>query len=266
MEKVSDHSYIFSWSPVLQQDSILHFPENKDAHPLTIKGYMRKIIAITAILLCSLAHANAQTFLEHLQDKQAKGAVTVKQSKAIDDLVNANSTQQVKNTPAPNNEKKTESAHSQTNPNTHHQEKPQDNKAKADSARLAQQQKEREESRRQEAQHHSVTQDNTDNVDLPPVDTRKKVMRNSRKVNGYRVQAFAGGNSRQDRNKAQSIGNNIKQHFPSEPVYVHFYSPRWICRVGNYRSFAEAEAMLKQLKKLGYQSACIVKGKITVQY
>ena len=58
---------------------------------------------------------------------------------------------------------------------TDHQEKPQNNKAKADSARLAQQQKEREESRRQEAQHHSVTQDNTDDVDLPPVDTRKKL-------------------------------------------------------------------------------------------
>lgn len=233
---------------------------------------MKKFAAIAVFLICSLATASAQTFLEHLQDKQGKGTVTVKQSKAIDDLVNGKTTPQVEKTvPAvTNNEKKKESVpptHAQATPNTHHteQNRTQENKQKADSSRQAQQQKEREEARRQEAKRQTMV-DNNDDVDIPVIDTRKKVMRNSRKVDGYRVQAFAGGNSRDDRNKAQSIGNNIKQHFPSEPIYVHFYSPRWICRVGNYRSFAEASAMLKELKKLGYKSACIVKGKITVQY
>ncbi|MBS5614010.1 MAG: SPOR domain-containing protein, partial [Prevotella buccalis] len=51
-----------------------------------------------------------------------------------------------------------------------------------------------------------------------------------------------------------------------EPVYVHFYSPRWICRVGNYRSYEEAAHILKQVKGLGYKQASIVRGKITVQY
>ena len=50
------------------------------------------------------------------------------------------------------------------------------------------------------------------------------------------------------------------------PVYVHFYSPRWICRVGNYRTYEEAHQMLQNLRKLGYNQASIVKGKITVQY
>ncbi len=233
---------------------------------------MKKFAAITALLMAALTSVNAQTFLEHLQDKQAKGTITVKQSKAIDDLVNGKNMPQVdKTTPTtPNKEKKNETvaaSHGQSTSNTHPGEtgKPQDNKQKPDSARLAQQQKEREEAKRQE-QRHTTQTDSDDDIDVPVVDTRKKVMRNSRKVDGYRVQAFAGGNSRQDRSKAQTIGNDIKQHFPSEPIYVHFYSPRWICRVGNYRSFAEAEAMLKQLKKLGYKSACIVKGKITVQY
>ena len=233
---------------------------------------MKKFAAIAVFLICSLVTANAQTFLEHLQDKQGKGSVTVKQSKAIDALVNGKNTPQVeKIVPAvTNNEKKKESVpptHAQATPNTHHteQNRTQENKQKADSSRQAQQQKEREEARKQEAKRQT-TVDNNDDVDIPVIDTRKKVMRNSRKVDGYRVQAFAGGNSRDDRNKAQSIGNNIKQHFPSEPIYVHFYSPRWICRVGNYRSFAAASAMLKELKKLGYKSACIVKGKITVQY
>jgi hypothetical protein len=86
------------------------------------------------------------------------------------------------------------------------------------------------------------------------------------KVNGFRVQVFAGGNSRNDRLKAERIGNEIKTLFPAEPIYVHFYSPRWICRMGNYRTYEEAHAILRSVKELGYQSAIIVKGKITVQY
>jgi len=101
---------------------------------------------------------------------------------------------------------------------------------------------------------------------IPTVDMRKKVMRNSYKITGYRVQAFAGGNTRNDKNRAQQIGNTIKMKFPDEPVYVHFYSPRWICRVGNFRSLAEAERMLKEVKAMGYSSATIVKGKISVMY
>lgn len=95
---------------------------------------------------------------------------------------------------------------------------------------------------------------------------RKKVMRNSYKITGYRVQAFAGGNQRKDKQKAEQVGSDIKQHFPDEPVYTHFYSPRWICRVGNYRTYEEAQVMLQNIRKLGYTSATIVKGKITVQY
>src|SRR3712207_9310542 len=82
---------------------------------------------------------------------------------------------------------------------------------------------------------------------------RKKIMRRSYKVTGYRVQAFAGGNSRQDRIKAEQIGSKIKMKYPDEPVYVHFYSPRWICRIGNYRSFEEANRMLQRVKAMGYR-------------
>ena len=86
------------------------------------------------------------------------------------------------------------------------------------------------------------------------------------KVAGYRVQVFAGGNTRNDRMKAERIGSEIKSLFPGVPVYVHFYSPRWICRMGNYRTYEEAHAVLERVKNNGYQSAIIVKGKITVQY
>ncbi len=103
-----------------------------------------------------------------------------------------------------------------------------------------------------------------DEMSIPTVDMRKKVMRGSRKVTGYRVQAFAGGNTRADKMKAQQAGNDIKMRFPDQPIYVHFYSPRWICRVGNYRSLGEAEKMLHAVRKMGYKAATIVKGKITV--
>lgn len=100
----------------------------------------------------------------------------------------------------------------------------------------------------------------------PAVNTAKKVMRNSRRITGYRVQAYSGGNSRADRQKAESIGSAIKMRFPDLPVYVHFYSPRWICRVGNFRTYDEANSVLKEIKSMGYRQACIVKGKITVGY
>ena len=61
-------------------------------------------------------------------------------------------------------------------------------------------------------------------------------------------------------------GNAIKMRYPDQPVYVHFYSPRWICRVGNFRSLEEARKMLAKVKAMGYRQACLVKGKITVQY
>ena len=94
---------------------------------------------------------------------------------------------------------------------------------------------------------------------------RKKILKGY-KVNGYRVQVFAGGNSRDARVKAERTGREINSLFPGEPVYVHFYSPRWICRMGNYRTYEEAHQILNAVKKLGYNSAIIVKGKITVPY
>ena len=116
------------------------------------------------------------------------------------------------------------------------------------------------------AEHSNTEGKTNEETDTPAVDMHKKVMRGSYKVTGYRVQAYAGGNSRNDRLKAERIGNAIKMRYPDQPVYVHFYSPRWICRVGNFRSLEEARKMLAKVKAMGYRQACLVKGKITVQY
>lgn len=97
-----------------------------------------------------------------------------------------------------------------------------------------------------------------------PVDQRRVVK--GVKVMGYRVQAFAGGHSRNDRQTAEQTGSRIKAQFKGVPVYVHFQSPRWLCRVGNYRTYEEAHQMLTSLKKAGFNQASIVKTKIIVAY
>ena len=90
-------------------------------------------------------------------------------------------------------------------------------------------------------------------------------MRNSYKMKGYRIQVYSGGNSHADKQKAEKAGADMKRLFPTEPVYVHFYSPSWKCRMGNYKTAEEAHRILSQVKK-HYRQACIVKGTINVQY
>ena len=126
-----------------------------------------------------------------------------------------------------------------------------------------------QENNRPDATQHTGTDIANNNSETPgedaAVDTRKKVMRNSYKTTGFRIQVFSGGNSRTDRQKAEKAGTDMKRYFPSEPVYVHFYSPSWKCRMGNYRTQEEARAVLAQVKKY-YPQACLVKGTISVAY
>ena len=88
--------------------------------------------------------------------------------------------------------------------------------------------------------------------------------RTRRVVNGFRIQAFAGGNSREDRKKAERTANAIRSQLPNVPVSAHFYPPRWICYVGSFRTHEEAAQMLRTVKGLGYNQALIVKAKVTV--
>ena len=196
----------------------------------------RLLIIITLCVGCIFAADAQSSFTQRLQQSnQGEGKVTVKQSKEIDNLVNGTSN----------------SAPSAPTVNRKQQEKEKNNDQAAT-----------KEEKSLKAQ--SEKSDSTDMSDST-IDNQKKVMKGY-KVNGYRVQVFAGGNSRNDRIKAEKIGSEIKSLFPGVPVYVHFYTPRWICRMGNYRSYEEAHEVLNRVKNLGYQSAIIVKGKITVQY
>ena len=226
---------------------------------------MKRFILLFAIMLGFSISSDAQTYLEHLQQKTpGLGSVKVTQSKAIDELVNGK--------PIANNEAK-----APVIPQDNHTNK---NAPKNNAKGIEPQKKQTPDSVKKPERHENLaereknspheipvkkTENEKEENETPSVDMSKKVMRGSYKVTGYRVQAYAGGNSRNDRLKAEQIGNAIKMKFPDQPVYVHFYSPRWICRVGNYRSLGEAQKMLAKIRAMGYKQACLVKGKITVQ-
>ena len=209
---------------------------------------MKLIVALLA-LICIATTAFSQTFTERLQNPVArKPSINVVHSAALDKLVNGN---QPDMRPA----KPQTATPAQKPAETTRKQQPQTDTTKKATTTTATEQKPQQE-----------TQKTDEEFEIPTVDMRKKVMGRSYKVNGYRVQAYAGGNTRADRQKAQNIGDAIKLKFPEQPIYVHFYSPRWICRVGNFRTYEEAHAMLLEVKKMGYKQASIVKGKISVQY
>ena len=198
---------------------------------------MRRLITIIILCIGIFMNADAQTFTQRIQKPVAgQGTVTIHQDSVIDRLVN-NATLGIK------------SASPAAKPAT---QKPASQPGSAS----------------QSSQTGSTSLTSSSSLYSSPdtVDTSKKVIRGGYKVAGYRVQAFAGGNSRKDRQRAELTRNDIKSHYPNVPVYVHFYSPRWICRVGNYRTYEEAHQMLVSLRDLGFDQATIVKGKITVAY
>ena len=200
---------------------------------------MKRIAVIAILTTGCLGGVQAQTFLDRLKKPaKDKAVVTVTQDAAIDKLVNGDITAKttVVNKKEHAASTKKESAHSAS--------------TKKESAHSA----------------STTTTPPASSSTIEEPDMSNKVMKNSYKVMGYRVQAFAGGNKRNDRQAAENVGKAIKRRFPEQPIYVHFYSPRWICRVGNFRTYEEAHAMLVEIREMGYKQASIVKGKISVQY
>ena len=202
---------------------------------------MKRIAIIAILTVLCISGAQAQTFLDRLKKPtKDKAVVTITQDAAIDTLVNGDNATKAnigtKKAPTSNTKKENATSNTATSNATSNTATPSSNTS---------------------ASHVSSTEE---------PDMTKKVMKNSYKVTGYRVQAFAGGNTRNYRRTAETVGNNIKRRFPEQPIYVHFYSPRWICRVGNFRTYEEAHAMLLEIREMGYKQASIVKGKISVQY
>lgn len=91
-------------------------------------------------------------------------------------------------------------------------------------------------------------------------ETRQVLRRKApRTGKGFRIAVFSGGNTREDRSKAEQAGQKVKSALPDQPVYVHFYSPRWMCLVGNFEEYKDAQKALWKVKKAGYKSANIIR-------
>ena len=85
------------------------------------------------------------------------------------------------------------------------------------------------------------------------------------KARGYRVQVYAGNNSRIARQEANEVAELLKTEFPELPVYAFFQPPRWLCRVGDYRSIEEADAAMRRLKATGkFKEVSIVREQINI--
>lgn len=87
------------------------------------------------------------------------------------------------------------------------------------------------------------------------------------KVSGYRVQIYAGNNSRNSRIEAEKAAQQFKGYFPKVPTYTHFYPPRWVCRVGDFKTSEQAQAFMQQLRQLKvFSGLIVVKSAIQVAY
>ena len=78
----------------------------------------------------------------------------------------------------------------------------------------------------------------------PSVAKGKKIQ-----TTGYRIQIYAGGNTRYAKEEALKAGQYIRDNYPELPVYAEFVSPRWVCRVGDFKTIEEADQVMRILKK-----------------
>lgn len=154
-------------------------------------------------LLCGATAEAQTTFTEQLGKEEAgKGRVVVRQSKEIDQVVNAT----VPPKPAAKPEPKAESA--PPKPAEHHENKPK-----------------------------------------PATQGRGYTARSRHKARGFRICIFTGGNSRQDKAKAQQVGQQCRNRFGELAVYTFFQSPRWVTHVGDFATRKEAEKYVNLIRR-----------------
>lgn len=105
-----------------------------------------------------------------------------------------------------------------------------------------------------------VTDENTESASRPAKLKRYK-------ISGYRVQIYAGNNSRNSRIEAERTAQRFKGYFPKVPSYTHFYPPRWVCRVGDFKTAEQAQAFMQQVQQLKvFSGLTVVKTAIQVVY
>lgn len=96
---------------------------------------------------------------------------------------------------------------------------------------------------------------------VPATSDETKVLKRA----GYRIQVYAGNNTRQAKTEAYAVADQIKEYFPDLAVYTSFNPPRWLCRAGDFRSIEEADAIMRRLRATGeFKEVSIVKEQINI--
>ena len=120
--------------------------------------------------------------------------------------------------------------------------------------------------------YHAMTQPLSGRFEIRDAESLEERMQKARefrdaekvKAKGFRILVYAGGNKRADKAKAEEVGERMKHLFPWLPVYTHFESPRWVCRLGNFTTRAEASEVLQDVRSAGYPNAIVTEGIILV--
>ena len=69
------------------------------------------------------------------------------------------------------------------------------------------------------------------------------------KATGYRIQVFAGNNTRASKERANEFDRYLRSRYPDLPVHTEFKNPRWRCTVGDFLYYEEAFETLRKLRK-----------------
>lgn len=66
---------------------------------------------------------------------------------------------------------------------------------------------------------------------------------------GYRLQLYMGNNPKKSKTEVFNMEKAVKAVYPNISTYVTFNSPFWKLKVGDYKSWEEADRMLREFKE-----------------
>ena len=103
--------------------------------------------------------------------------------------------------------------------------------------------------------------------DSSATETLQPIYGRRMRATGFRIQVYAGGNNRQAKAEAYRMAGLVRSTFSDVSVYTNFISPRWTCRVGDFKTREEAAEMLHRMRETQkFREATIVKSQIVLLY
>ncbi|MFV0397271.1 MAG: SPOR domain-containing protein [Bacteroidales bacterium] len=66
---------------------------------------------------------------------------------------------------------------------------------------------------------------------------------------GYQIHVFSGNKQRASKDEAYSKEERIKTAYPEHVTYVKYNAPFWRLRVGDFRTYEEADELLRDMRR-----------------